>query len=98
MLFNWYRRRFYRCHDFNKWSWSGNYDVSCECLGVTLSWGLNPVRYFRWTMTCLTCGATSQSEGYLSCDDDIDAKRDDDGWPLDENGQRLPIYEHRRVK
>lgn len=59
---------------------AGSFDV----LGVTLSWGARPVVYYRFK---------SGETGYLPKAVDPWKHFDERGWPLMEDGSKMPIFD-----
>ena len=61
-------------------------------VGACLSWGLEPEPYFKRTKTCSKCGHKTKFYFYLPRELTEDIKRDESGFPLDANGDKLKIY------
>lgn len=67
--------------------------ISSRIEGVTLSWILEPRRSFTFIRECEKCGHKIEESGYIVWGD----KRlhpeayDEDGWPIDEKGNKLEI-------
>ncbi len=60
--------------------------------GVTLSWAATPVRNFDFNYRCRKCQKEKSEQGYLYGDRRLNPEcYGEDGWPIDENGNRLPI-------
>jgi hypothetical protein len=57
-----------------------------KVIGVILSWSARPEPYFEWE---------SGKRGYLPRSLTKDIKRDENDWPLDENGNQYPIWSER---
>ena len=69
-------------------------DPEPVCVGVAGSLALTPTRYFKKMRRCRKCGDTRTStEGFIYFRGFKDAPVDDKGWPLDEDGNRMPIYD-----
>ena len=71
--------------------------IKTDLLGVTLSWGGNPVPLQRSHLKCLLCGEEFTRDAYpVSGIWERDYPPDETGWPTN-NGERIPIYgEHRK--
>lgn len=61
---------------------------------VTMGWTVTAEREFECTLQCKRCGKEKVKGGYL-CPGDRPA-RNEKGWPLDENGNQLPVKHFKR--
>lgn len=74
---------------------SSKYKVeSCKILGVTLGWSGRPEPVYRWDCECFICGGKFYRQGLLSRAWQFDVKRDENDWPLNEDGTKMEIYDH----
>lgn len=66
--------------------------VKEEILGATMDWRGRPVPYFLWHKVCRKCDAYTTETGVVFGHRKIYPDRyDEDGWPLDRNGNRLEM-------
>ncbi len=61
--------------------------------GATLSWAGTPTRQYGWHYKCSRCGAETYKGGFvIPGDRRLNPKAyNADGWPIDEQGNKLPI-------
>ncbi len=63
--------------------------------GATLGWSLKPERQFAFDYECTKCGHTKVEDGFVVPGDRRRHPEayNDDGWPIDEHGNKLEIAE-----
>ena len=63
-----------------------------ECVGVVLSWAGRPEPYFHWSKERGFKG----TYGYLPRSLTAHIKRNENDWPLNEDGTKMKIWERQR--
>lgn len=66
--------------------------------GVTLSWAANPTPMYTSHHHCSKCSKVWNETGMIlprSAEKALGRKWDESGWPLDANGQRIPLVVER---
>lgn len=86
MIFRWLMRSIPCRHTFA--------ETDDRVVGVTLNWAGKPTKLWRTTHTCSKCGHVKTSDMIYTpaLAKSLDQPVSSDGWPLDEQGARLPIY------
>ena len=64
-----------------------------ETLGVSLGWNAKPVVIHKSLCKCLRCGADFWTKPGYRPGGFYDTPRDENGWPLNEDGSKMEIYE-----
>lgn len=74
-------------------AWECRQTVMGVTLGGSVLGGIGPTRLYRFSRLCGACGHFQTSEGILPAAVEAGKPHDENGWPLDEAGNQLPVYE-----
>lgn len=101
MLFQRSKRSSCECHSFeNHTGRMRPTDIKIvgqHILGVTLTWGAEPAPFFRTAIECRLCGRFFTRNSYFSQKVwKRNIATDTNGWPLDAEGEPLPLYRERQ--